>query len=251
MKAVCTILSIALALLLAGPAPASSAETALRLTTHNLPPYGYLENGELTGTAVRVIRCVLTRLDRPFQIDVVPWKRAQVMVKSGQAEGFFAASRNPQRDHYAVLSQTIAEQNWMWYLLKDSPHDPAAPGFREKAVVSSFLGANMQKWLRENDYNLDQSPPSDSRLLLRMLLGGRLDAALANDQVMRALIRTQEAGERVREVLNRNKPLGIYFSKIFLEANPGFLARFNAEVTDCRREDGQKLGLRAASRKQG
>lgn len=242
MKSGGVVLLLAIALLMARPATAEEAAAPVRLTTHDLPPYGYFENGQLTGTAVHVVSCVMDRVKRPFQIDVLPWKRAQALVQVGQADGFFAASRNPQRDGYARISITIAEQNWTWFLLKENPHDPDKPDFQDKAVVSSFLGANMQKWLRENGYNLDHSPPSDSRLLLRMLLGGRLDAALANDQVMHALVKKRGVGERIREVLNRSKPLGIYFSKAFLAVNPGFLARFNAEVSDCRRQSGEKLG---------
>ena len=67
-----------------------------------------------------------------------------------------------------------------------------------------------------------------------MLLRKRFDAILANDQVMDGLVGSQKQSERVRKVLLRNKPLGVYFSKAFLESEPDFLEKFDAEVPKCR-----------------
>lgn len=169
-----------------------------------------------------------------LEIIITPWKRAQSMVRHNTAEGFFAASHNLDRDRYAVMSEIIAEQKWTWYLLKKNLLDPTSNSFKQSGVVTSFLGANMQKWLLQNDFQTINNPPQDNHKLLSFLLSGRVDAILANDQVMNSLINDFGHQEKVRSVLNRNKPLGVYFSKAFLATQPGFLAQFDQAVLSCK-----------------
>ena len=206
------------------------------LTTHDLVPYSYYDHsGMLTGSAVEVVRCVFGKLERPLDIRVVPWKRAQRLVQDHVADGFFAASQNDKRDRYATMSAIIAEQKWVWYHLKRKKIDPNAENFKSTYRVSSFLGANMHKFLEENDYNVYRNaPPVNSELLLRMLLSERIDVALANDQVMNELVSTFNVGHQLESTALRNKPLGVYFSKRFLLGNKKFLNSFNSHVASCR-----------------
>lgn len=206
----------------------------ITLTTHDLPPYSYQNaEGLHGGLAVEVVQCVLQRLDTPYTIQVWPWARAQKLVEQGHADGFFAASRSPERDAYAVQTAIIAEQQWRWYLLADNQADPTTEDFRQQARVSSFIGANMLDWLKENGYSVT-SPPRDTGGLLRMLQARRIDAVLANNLVMENLLQQHDAKATVRSVLQQDKPLGVYFSKKFLSSRPGFLARFNDQVASCR-----------------
>ncbi len=210
------------------------AET-VRLTTHNLSPYSYLKNEKLVGKAIEVVECAFKKLDN-FEAEfiVVPWKRAQQVVERNKAEGFFAASHNPQRDEYAVLSEIIAEQKWTWYMLSERLIDPTSDTFKQNYVVSSFLGANMQKWLNQQGFKLVNQPPSTNPQLFKLLIHKRVDAILANDQVMNKLIAENNAADKISTITNRNKPLGVYFSKKFIQKNKEFLSAFNQAVLDCR-----------------
>jgi ABC-type amino acid transport substrate-binding protein len=216
-------------------APAALADTAvLKLTTHDLPPYSYRDADQrLQGLAVEVVECALTRMDMPYSIKVTAWARAQKLVEDCMADGFFAGSRNPERDAYAVKSAIIAEQQWRWYLLADNPSDPSTEGFRQQANVSSFIGANMLDWLVDNHYQV-ASPPKDTDGLLKMLQAKRVDAILANNLVMQRSLQQQGLENEIRSVLLKDKPLGVYFAKRFISAHPGFLERFNTHVGVCR-----------------
>lgn len=215
---------------------APRAEPLVRLTTHELPPYSYHEGPRqrLVGIAVEVVDCAMRGMGWRYEVQVLPWARAQKLVQSDEADGFFAASRNAEREGYAVQSAIIAEQQWRWYLQADNPADPLSSRFREEARVGSFVGANMLDWLRENGYRAVATPPTTEGLL-KMLRAGRVDAILANNLVMERLIREQGLEGQLRSVLQEDKPLGVYFSKAFLARTPGFIERFNAQVGPCRR----------------
>ncbi len=116
------------------------------LTTQSVPPYVICnKNGKFDGYAAKVVRYALEKMGQPYEIRIFPWNRAQMMVKEDRADGFFPASQNNTRDEYAVISATIAEQKWNWYLLKSNPSDPADPSFKEKATVGGFMGTQHVK----------------------------------------------------------------------------------------------------------
>ena len=204
------------------------------LTTHDLPPYSFPINGsEPGGIAVQIVQCAANELTIRVKIGFFPWKRAQELVKRNAADGFFAASQADQRDSYAVLSATIAPQEWRWYLLKASALDPKSETFKATARTSSFNGANMQDWLNENGYIANDSPPQNQSLLA-MLFKGRIDAILANQLVMDQLLLQADKADAVKSYPALDKPLGIYFSKTFLATQPAdYMSRWNQAIVTC------------------
>lgn len=219
------------------------ASDEIILATHDLYPYGsYPENSinkliadeSFKGVAVDVVKCVLGKMKTPFKIYVVPWKRAQFLVEHGKADGFFAASQKDSRDEYAVMSAEIADQKWNWYLLKDNPLNPLEKTFKKNATVGGFQGANMLEWLQENNYNVVITP-HDTETLLKVLLAKRVDAILANNYVMEALLKKEGMTQQVKSSVNKYKPLAVYFSKEYIATHPGFIDAFNSYVAMCRK----------------
>ncbi len=93
---------------------AFGGETIL-LTTTILSPYQERgDDGTLQGIAVELIRCALHEMNQPYELEVYPWKRAQMMVKDGDAQGFFVGSQNPERDAYATISAPVLINRWRW-----------------------------------------------------------------------------------------------------------------------------------------
>lgn len=216
--------------------PIVLAMAPVRLTTHELPPYSFTtETGMQDGVAVKRVKCAFERIQVPVAVEFLPWARAQLHAKEGLVDGFFAASQSTERDSWAIMSAVIAPQQWRWYLHRDSALDPKSSGFREQARVASFVGANMLNWLRDNGYKVDANPFTNKQLL-DMLLSRRLDAILANHLVMENLLAENRASDRVRSVIEQDKPLGIYFAKPFLaKAGSNFLPRLNRAIEDCGR----------------
>jgi polar amino acid transport system substrate-binding protein len=217
------------------------SEEKVILSTHNLYPYGSYPPGEkemvvadetFKGVAVDRVRCVFKKMDTPLEIQVVPWRRAQFLVKSGNADGFFAASQNDSRDEFAVKTTIIADQKWNWYILKENPLSPRDQDFKEKASVGGFVGANMLKWMQEQNYNVTATP-NDTEGLLKLLLARRVDAVMANNYVMKALLQNYAVEDQVKIYLNLDKPLFVYFSKDFLKSRPMFIEQFNNLIPEC------------------
>lgn len=208
------------------------------LATHDLYPYGsYQEDGSFTGVAYDRISCALGIIDVELKLNVRPWRRAQLEVQHEIADGFFAGSQNEKRDAYAVKSVEIADQKWQWFLPLESDWNTESLNFQMGAKVSSFIGANMQKYLVDNNYRTF-STPKDTRALAEMLLLGRIDAALANNYVMDDILSRKGVRDKFRTAVLKSKPLYVYFRKGFVQKHTPFLERFNQGVKECISREG-------------
>lgn len=210
----------------------------VRLATHDQAPYGsYVDTPQgrvFDGLAVRVVTCAFKAMGRPVSIEVYPWERAQQMAERGEVHGFFPATLKPERLRWAAVTDVVAEQKWVWYLRPDSPLDPTQPDFKARAAVGAHLGSNRLKMLEEQGYRIVLRPPTDDALL-RAFMHGRADAVLGGDLAMAEAMRKQQVDPaRLRTVVAQDNPLYVYFGQAFLQAEPGFLGRFNAQLAGCR-----------------
>ncbi|XZG70554.1 substrate-binding periplasmic protein [Chitinibacteraceae bacterium HSL-7] len=209
------------------------ANRPIRLMTQQLEPYSVEVRGRQSGLALEVVRCALEQIKEPYVIQFVPWKRAQLLVATGEADGFFPATHNDRRDGLFTLSAPVAPLSWTWYTRTGTHIDPTTPAFKRYGTVGSYLGANMLTWLKDNGYNIVAVPESHG-LLMRVLLAGRVDAVLAGDKAMETqLTRSGNAG-RVQARPLMAKPLGVYFSRDYLNTrDDDLLNRFNAAIPRC------------------
>ena len=212
--------------------PSCALAETVTLATHELPPYGYHDSAHVfTGYAVERVRFAVARCGLELSIVVVPWARAQALAGNDFVDGFFAASLNDERMMLYAASEVLAPQRWTWFLLHDSPLDPAAADFKAQARVGSFIGANMLKYLEENGYHI-AGTPKDTEALFLMLMAGRLDAFLANDMVAGRIIEDQGLGGKIRTHTLKSEALHALFTRRFIREHPDFLECFNAGLAE-------------------
>jgi ABC-type amino acid transport substrate-binding protein len=90
----------------------------------------------------------------------------------------------------------------------------------------------MLKWMQEQNYNVTATP-NDTEGLLKLLLARRVDAVMANNHVMKALLQKYKVEDQVKIYLNTDKPLFVYFSKELLKSRPLLIERFNNLISEC------------------
>jgi polar amino acid transport system substrate-binding protein len=229
---------LACALVVAGCLLAPMAAFALapvRVATHDQAPYGtYLTDKSFDGVAVRVVACVLKRMGRASSIEVYPWERAQLMAEKGTVDGFFPATIKPERLVWAEASGVIADQKWIWYLRADSKLDPASPDFKANAKVGAHFGSNRLKMLESGNYQVVLKPQTDEQLI-QAFVAGRADAILGGNLAIADAMKEHNIDPKgFRMVVAQDSPLHAYFGRKFLQSEPDFLKRFNAQIAACR-----------------
>ena len=98
------------AMIIATMGVATSAQAIERLTlaTQIWTPYQTVdENGEIGGVAVDRVKCALRRMGQPYEIRVMRWDKAQLMVETGEMHGFSLVQRTADvrntRPHRSLL----------------------------------------------------------------------------------------------------------------------------------------------------
>jgi ABC-type amino acid transport substrate-binding protein len=212
-----------------------SLETTGRilLDTSSAPPYQIETEGRITGTAVDTLDCVFRAVGLPYEIRVVPWRRARFNVQNGLAEGLFSAMPFVEMDQYATLSAPLALEKWYWFGLSEQMlYEQSFPLGRR---LGGVLGSNQSGWLAERGMALSEEVTSVGQLV-SLLETGRIDAFIADIHTVNQYLRDRDPGPLIYSRFEKYTPLGVYFSNDFLRARPDFLARFNDKMSQCNTE---------------
>ncbi|GAL33785.1 hypothetical protein JCM19240_2481 [Vibrio maritimus] len=111
-----TKICLALNVFFVGTFSASAVER-ITLATQIWTPYQTVDsNGTIGGVAVDRVKCALGRMGQPYEIRVMRWDKAQLMVETGEMHGFFAGSSNSRRAQYATASYPIVSENLAWFI---------------------------------------------------------------------------------------------------------------------------------------
>lgn len=223
------MLAVAISLSALVVAPVEASAETIKLTTQEWKPYQTVVNGQVEGTAVKAVKCVIEKMGHKAEITVLPWVRAQKDVADGAANGFFAASKSADRDAFAEMSAPFIPQVWRWYTAADKSVDVTS----KTAKAGVLAGSSMEKWLDENGYTGTQKIQSTDALL-KMLQSGRIEAILANEIVFKESLGAAGIAESAfKSTQHSDRPLGVYFGKTFLASHAGFMDGFNAQVKAC------------------
>ncbi len=193
----------------------------------DFPPYTTIDSdGNQSGIGLDRMKPILEVLGVDYSISIGSnHGRALAELKNGRSDGFFMASRNDERDKYAVFSESIMTNRWVWVRLAGSGAEllsVAKPG--EK--VASLLNANTNRWLMKSGYD-PVHPAENIRQLVGMLDSQQVSAVLVAEEVFKAAYPNDT---RYQITLQVEKEFGVYISKTFLESHPQFMDELNAAI---------------------
>ncbi|WP_111494550.1 MULTISPECIES: transporter substrate-binding domain-containing protein [Marinobacter] len=209
-----------------GPAAALAQQT-LQLFASAAPPYQYAIDGTVHGTTIEALRCALGETRWRPSIRMVPQRRAIHALQKGLIDGYLGISSSDTLDPVATLSAPLALEKWYLYALGDVALDDARLG--------AIAGSNEAHWIQDRGYNVTMQVASLNQLVA-LVNRGRIDALVVDQRIMDDWRDRHPEGTplpRLTSRFIRFAPLGTYFNQAFLQANPNFLSRFNANLEDC------------------
>lgn len=221
---------LGLLLVLASVCAAAQPPLPVRLDTSFEDPYQVVVDGQLGGLSVTVLECIFNRMQQPYQIQLTSLQRARRNVSRQIADGFFSSAPNSLVDGYAVLSAPLLIEKWYWYAL-----DPSLlnlPIWDKQLRIGSVLGSNSMIWLESRGIEIEQKVPRLEQLVA-MLRHGRINMLLADNNAMHSTLQQAQGEQKLHQRFVRYSPLGVYFSKNFIDEHPDFLKAFNRQVESC------------------
>lgn len=184
-----------------GLAGSACLAAELVLTYTHYPPYSREENGTVVGLEIDLLNELLgKRLGHSLQHRVLPWERAQHMVKNGEADAF-VATRNPERAGYAdASSEALTYWDVALYFRKGDPRFAQIRSLHDLAGLQ--IGSlNGNGWIKKNMVGMQVQYVNKMALLPKMLVLGRIDVIPDSPYVMRGLLKQEPDAGKIDEVL--------------------------------------------------
>lgn len=99
----------------------AASSQPLKLVTMAFPPYSFKTKDEVRGITVDIISEVFKRINRPIEINLIPWSRALRNIKLGASDGLFQALHKPERESFMDYCQEpLMQEQIKLYSLKES-----------------------------------------------------------------------------------------------------------------------------------
>ena len=220
---------IATALFLAGTASALGADS-LRIMLPEYAPYTSMRGGTAHGIGVDKVVPLLAAQGLVCTFSSGSFSEAVEAIKRGECDGFFLASKSPERDAVAILVAPVVYNNWSWYFSSDSKLDPSAPQFPTLTVVGTVSGSAQAAWLSKREFHTRLVPSAD--VLPAMLINHQgINSILGPELVINEAI--GKAGfplEKFRSLIADRKPFGIYLAKPWVAAHPALMQKIKDSV---------------------
>lgn len=181
--------------------------TELRFNTQDFPPFSYKTEGAVSGPAAEIIRRVCAEMNITCSFDLLPWRRAQHRVKTGQADALFVIGWNKERSEWLYYSPPILETQYGFFVHKDNPLQYQSPSDIAGNEVGVFGPSNTaksleklnQRMIKSNLKPIEIHMVHDDTLAFRMLDRGDRDIhyVYSNRDVGMAII-SQERLKNIR-----------------------------------------------------
>jgi len=184
------ILSLSTNLYAAPPAASSPSAEVIAVTMvgdNSYPPYSFVEHGEFKGIYPDLIRAIVESMPE-YQVSLVPlpWKRALLNVKSGDAAFIFPPYLRPQeRPHLIYSAPMLAEHQVLFChrtLALDQPRifPDSFKGLRLGKNLGFSVGNNITQSAKKGLFHL--VTVTDATTALRRIQGHKLDCYI-NDRL--------------------------------------------------------------------
>lgn len=177
--------ALLLALACLGTLPAY-AQTSFTVCSHTLPPHTFeTPEGKAAGLASEVLLAVAKRLQWHLTINYATWMRARIDTETGRCDMIYTLLKKPEYEEFVRFpEQYITERHNV--LVVRSKDGPTFDGdletfmrthviglYRDKAVSPLFDKLKNEPWVRLES-------PMHAESVMKMLLAGRVDAAIEN-----------------------------------------------------------------------
>lgn len=195
--------SLLLAVLFTLPAAALSEKPVIDVVTSEYPPYEYLSDGEVIGEDTRIIRRVLSDMGYQANIRILPWARAEKLVRSGRADMLFSLTFSETRDRHYYFTSPISTAQDTFFKRRDRDLDwqtlDDLTGLNFGLSAAYSYSPAFMDWLFDGNARITKITHEQPELTgLRMVGLERIDLFICEQQVCEYLL--EEEASRFPEL---------------------------------------------------
>lgn len=165
----------------------------VRVAGDPYPPWteGAVGSKASGGIVVEIVEELFRRLDMSTLVVVYPFKRGLERIKQGEEDVILMVSRSTEREHYMLFTDPIRYVQHVFYYTDElddfdwSDWEDLKP-YAIGNVTGYNLGDEWQDAVKRYDLHVEEVKADDFNI--RKLLLGRIDLAIADNEVMQRVI---------------------------------------------------------------
>lgn len=173
----------------------------IEIVTTDFPPYVYIENNEIKGFNVDLLKEIFKQMDMEIKIKIMPWARALSRIEKGETDAMFPLFKTKEREIFTDYSDAFTTEDTALFVLKDSPikwngnlNDLTQYRFGRVRGYSS--GTKIDELIKENKIILDEVDKTNKNI--KKLLGGRFDIMIEAQYVALHELNKMGKSDKVR-----------------------------------------------------
>jgi len=158
-------------------------------------PYQYRNSeGQLVGIDIQYFKEVMRRAKMDYSLDEIPWNIHLQLIKQGQLDVAFAASRNQEREKFAYFSIPYRVESIRIFVLRGGVDNFSITNLHEIANTEIligiekgyFYGHEFERLFQQKDFRKRFILVKDIEENIRLLINGKINAVLADPLTMEA-----------------------------------------------------------------
>ncbi|MGL1890399.1 MAG: transporter substrate-binding domain-containing protein [Spirochaetaceae bacterium] len=89
--------------------------------TDPFPPYSIQNNSEeYTGLATDIIKEILNEMETPYKIEVYPWAKSLIMLKTGKIQALYTIGKTEEREKdFYFPDEPLCFSRWVFFIRKE------------------------------------------------------------------------------------------------------------------------------------
>ncbi len=153
------------------------------VTDDNFLPFTYVEDGEVVGYDIDIIREIEKRLDVTFEIEALPFKRLLYMVETGRVDGGFTLFKTEQRESWAYYTKYpihISQYNIFTRKGEEFEYNKVSDLIGKKIGLNSGFAISDEFDRMKKNREITVIESEDSDINFKLLKNGRIDCYIGN-----------------------------------------------------------------------
>lgn len=164
-------------------------------------PFNYTENGEIKGFSVDILEYIEAHSKYDFEFIILPWPRAVHLVAQGKIDLILTLFKNSEREQvYHFIEPAYGDEVNQLFTLTDSEFEFNG----QLQQLSPYSIGTVREYsygeIFDEAPNLQKLPALTEEVLLKLLLGKRIDMLISNPLIFNHLIAKNNVSAKVKAI---------------------------------------------------
>lgn len=153
--------------------PGNALSRLLTFNTEEWYPYTYIEEDNVTGTTVKIVKLMAKKANVRYAIITGPWSRAYSTAIDKADNCVFPIQITEERRPLFKWVETLEINQWTVYKLKGNPTVAKTLDDLKEKVIGGYTGDAVATYMKDLGFKVDEAP--SDRINPKRLLLGKID----------------------------------------------------------------------------